>query len=247
MSPHVSIITPSYNSEYYIEETLLSVLAQSYQNWEMIIIDDCSTDKSIDIIQRYTTIDSRIKLLHNTANLGVAESRNKGIGVCSGEYIALLDSDDIWFPKKLEKQIHLMQTKNIFMSYSAYNTIDEKGQTMNHFHTKDKITYHDMLKTSTIGTLTTIYNAKKLGKFYFMKIGHEDYVFKLHILKQIPYAEGIDEILASYRIAKNSISSNKLKAATWQWNIYRNIEKISFFKSIYYFLNYTYHGIFKYK
>ena len=201
----------------------------------------------MDIIQKYTTLDPRIKLLHNTTNLGVAESRNKGIEVCTGEYIALLDSDDIWFPKKLEKQIHLMQTKNIFMSYSAYNTIDENGQILNHFHTKDKITYHDMLKTSTIGTLTTIYNAKKLGKFYFMKIGHEDYVFKLQILKQIPYAEGLNEILASYRIVNNSISSNKLKAATWQWNIYRTIEKISFFKSIYYFLHYAYHGIFKYK
>jgi len=245
--PLVSIITPSYNSAYYIEATISSVLEQSYQNWEMIIINDASTDNSLNIIKKYISIDSRIKLHRNVKNIGVAKSRNKGMEICTGDYIALLDSDDIWFSQKLEKQIQFMQSKNILMSYSNYNTIDEKSKTINQFQTKDKITYYDMLKTSTIGTLTTVYNAKILGKIYFMNIGHEDYVFKLHILKQIPYAEGLNETLASYRIVNNSISNNKIKAALWQWNIYRKIEKISLLKSIYYFLSYTYHGIFKYK
>jgi len=92
-----------------------------------------------------------------------------------------------------------------------------------------------------------IYDVKQLGKLYFENIGHEDYILKLHILKKIPYAQGLNEILASYRIVDNSVSSNKFKAALWQWKIYRDIEKISLYKSIYYFLHYAYHGVFKYK
>lgn len=246
-NPLVSIIIPTYNCEEYIEQTIQSVLLQTYIHWEMIIIDDASQDNSLKIINKYLEQDKRIKLIINKKNIGVAQSRNTGIKVSSGDYIALLDSDDIWFPRKLEKQIKLMQKKGIFMSYCSYNIINEEGHNINCFQVKSKITYKDMLKTSIIGTLTTIYNAKELGKFYFMDIGHEDYVFKLQILKNIPYAEGINESLASYRITPRSLSSNKIKSALWQWNIYRKIEKISFLQSIYYFFNYIYHGFFKYK
>lgn len=247
MTPLVSIITPSYNSEQHIKLTISSVLAQTYQNWEMLIIDDCSNDSSVSIIEEYTLDEPRIKLLRNTKNMGVAQSRNKGITASSGDYIALLDSDDIWFPIKLEKQLQFMLDKNILMSYSAYNTIDSNNNILGYFPVKEKTTYSDLLRTSTIGTLTMIYNVRQLGKLYFENIGHEDYLLKLHILKKIPYAQGLNEILASYRIVEKSVSSNKLKAALWQWKIYRDIEKISLCKSIYYFLHYAYYGIFKYK
>lgn len=245
--PLVSIITPSYNSELFIDETIKSVLDQIHINWEMIIVDDCSTDNSRDIIEKYIQLDSRIKLIKNNPNLGVAQSRNRAIEEAQGDYIALLDSDDIWLPNKLEKQLELMQKENVLMSFSAYNTINEDGEEIGFFPINEKVTYSDMLKTSSIGTLTTIYNAKKLGKLYFDEIGHEDYVYKLNILKQIDYAQGIKEPLAKYRIVQSSLSRNKIKAALWQWKIYRDIEKIPLFKSIYYFINYTYNGLIKYR
>jgi len=243
----VSIITPSYNSKRFIEDTIKSVIAQSYQNWEMIIVDDASIDESIEIIQKYVNIEYRIILFSNDKNLGASESRNLAIKEAKGTYIAFLDSDDIWLPNKLEKQIELMERENIAMSYSNYETINEDGVVIGKFLAPSKIRYQDMLKTSYIGTLTTIYNVRKLGKIYFMNIGHEDYILKLEILKKIDYAIGIDEVLAQYRITENSLSSNKLKSALWQWNIYRNIEKISIFKSIGYFISYTYNGFTKYK
>ena len=199
MSPLVSIITPSYNSETYIDETILSVLAQTYQDWEMLIVDDSSTDKSLEILKSYALQDTRIKLLINEENLGAAESRNKAVEASLGDYIAFLDSDDIWLPLKLEKQIGLMENENVLMSYSSYDTMDEKSKVVSTFIVDEKVTYNDLLKTSIIGTLTTIYNAKELGKIYFKDVGHEDYIMKLQILKKIKFAQGIQEPLARYR------------------------------------------------
>jgi len=242
----VSIITPSYNSAKYIEETMNSVIQQTYQSWEMIIVDDGSSDDSQQIIRNYTAQDERIKLIVNEENIGASKSRNKAIDVAIGEYIAFLDSDDIWYENKLEKQIALMQEKDVLLSYSAYETIDEQSKVTGMFPVQEKITYDNLLKTSSIGTLTAVYNAQVLGKIYFKDIGHEDYVMKLHILKKIDYAQGITEPLAKYRIHNNSLSNNKLKAAKWQWKIYRDVEKISFVRSLYYFLHYAYFGFFKY-
>ncbi len=245
--PLVSIITPSYNTSEYIVETIESVLSQSYENWEMLIVDDCSTDNSVEMVKKYVEQDSRVKLLINSENTGVALTRNRAIEESTGEYIALLDSDDTWLPNKLEKQIELMLRENIMMSFSSYDIMNKNGDNTGSFLINEKVTYSDMLKTSSIGTLTTIYNAKELGKYYFEEIGHEDYVWKLAILKNIEYAEGLIESLAKYRVASKSLSSNKLKVALWQWKIYREVEKLSFLKSIYYFLNYAFYGFFKYR
>lgn len=245
--PLVSIITPSYNSEIFIEETIKSVLGQRYKSWEMIIVDDASVDKSREIITQYALQDNRIKLLINQENLGASKSRNRAIEEAEGDYIAFLDSDDTWLAEKLEKQIALMQINSVLLSYTSYNTMDKNGNIIGTFSIKEKVTYHDLLKTSTIGTLTTIYNVKELGKFYFDNVGHEDYVMKLQILKKINFAQGIQEPLANYRIVEKSLSSNKLQTAIWQWKIYRDIEKISLLKSIYYFMHYTYNGFTKYK
>lgn len=245
--PLVSIVMPLYNSETYIKEAIESVLQQSYKNWEMIIIDDLSTDNSKEILEQYRKKNKKIIPLYNAQNLGAAQSRNKGVQKARGDYIAFLDSDDCWIENKLEQQIKLMQDENIYLSYSAYYTMDEKGKILSTFNVEEKVDYHDMLKTSTIGTLTTIYNAKVLGKFYFESIGHEDYVMKLQILKKIPYAKGINMPLAKYRLHTQSLSSNKLHTALWQWHIYRKVEKLPLYKSIYYFLHYSYNGIFKYR
>jgi len=242
----VSIVTPAYNAHRFIGECIESVIAQSYQNWELIIIDDGSTDETVDIIQQYVNRDYRIILFSNEINIGASKSRNIAIKEAKGDYIAFLDSDDIWLPKKLEIQMELMDRESIAMCYSNYEIIDEDGYVINQFKAPIKVNYQDMLRTSYIGTLTTIYSIKKLGKIYFKEVGHEDYLLKLEILKKIDYAIGVDEPLAQYRIVKNSLSRNKIKSAIWQWKIYRDVEKISLFQSIKYFISYTYNGFKKY-
>jgi len=244
----VSIITPCYNAESFIADTIESVLAQTYQNWEMIIVDDCSSDKSRDIVERYTKKDIRIQLVKNERNIGVAKSRNNAISKASGKYIAFLDSDDMWLSRKLEMQLELMKNEKSSMSYTAYNTTDENNTPIAYHPVIEKVSYIDLLKKpSIIGTLTLIYDTHKFGKLYFKTVGHEDYIMKLHMLKKINFAIGINTSLAKYRIHNNSLSSNKLSAAKWVWDIYRNSEKLSFTKSLFYFLHYTYYSFTKYK
>lgn len=247
IKPLVSVAMPLYNCENFVLDSVQSVLSQTYVNWELIIIDDKSTDHSYSIVKELADNEPRIQLHQLKSNKGAAEARNYAIELAQGKYIAFLDSDDLWLPEKLEKQIGLMEKENILLSHSSYCTIDEQGRTTGIFNAKEIVTYDDMLKTSFIGTLTTVYNAKELGKYYFEKIGHEDYVMKLQMLKKVKFAEGIIEPLAKYRLVSNSLSRNKLKAASWQWRIYRKVENISMMKSLYYLIHYTYSGLNKYK
>jgi glycosyltransferase involved in cell wall biosynthesis len=188
----------------------------------------------------------KIKLYHMEQNMGVAFARNYGTKLAEGEYIAFLDSDDIWMPEKLETQILYMQKENIVFSYTSYTIINERGTQIGVYDVPLKVTYYDMLKTSLIGTLTMVYNAKKLGKFYFKSQGHEDYILKLQILKNIDYARGLTRPMAKYRVTKNSLSRNKIKTALWQWKIYREHENLSVWRSLYYFIHYVYFGLKKY-
>lgn len=243
----VSIITPSYNAAKFIAQTVESVTNQTYENWEMIIVDDCSVDNSVEIIQNYIQKDSRIKFLKLEKNSGPAIARNKAIKAANGRYIAFLDADDIWLPHKLKTQIQFMDDNDLLFTYSSYYLIDEKGKDLGFFNTKSKISYTDMLKTCSVGCLTAIYDVQKIGKLYMPNIfKRQDYGLWLKILKKIDYAYGVQEPLAKYRILDNSLSRNKIQAARYQWKIYRNIEKLGLIKSLYYFVQYAYHGIRKY-
>jgi len=245
----VSIITPSYNSSKFIEETINSVLAQSYKNWEMIIVDDLSTDNSISVIKNYIKQDNRIKLIQLEKNSGAAVARNKAIEEANGRYIAFLDSDDLWEVTKLDKQIAFMQENSYDFTYTNYNLIDENNTKYgNTFKSKKESSYFDLLKTCSIGCLTVIYDRKNLGKVYMpLILRRQDYGLWLKILKKIDKAYCLDESLAVYRTRKNSISSNKFKASQYQWKIYREVEKLNIFTSIYYFISYAYNGFKKYK
>jgi glycosyltransferase involved in cell wall biosynthesis len=237
----VSIVMPNYNGVPFIESSIRSVLIQTYVNWELIIVDDCSTDKSIEIIEKFH--DRRIELLKNQHNVGAAKSRNKGIEYASGEIIFFLDSDDIWKPNKLEEQIRQYDNKTVVI-FSDYDLIDEQGNSLNKIiRAPVNVTYKNLLKTNHIGCLTGSYNVKLLGKRFFIKHGHEDYILWLSILKEGYNAMNVSQCLASRRILKNSLSSNKLKTIRWQWNIYRNIEKLSLFKSLYFFIFYIYYAL----
>jgi glycosyltransferase involved in cell wall biosynthesis len=239
----VSIITPSYNSIKFIEETILSVLAQSYEEWEMIIVDDVSTDGSDKIVEEYVKKDSRIKFIRLARNSGASKARNRAIEEATGRYIAFLDSDDTWNPSKLEKQVEFLQKNNLALTYSAYDTMDENSSYVNRRSVKESITYTDMLKSNHIGNLTGVYDVKFFGKVYMKEIGHEDYVLWLTLLKKVKEAKGINEPLANYRILSNSLSSNKLKVLKWQWYIYREVEKLNIFQSSYYFIWYIFYAL----
>ena len=244
----VAIIMPSYDSEKFIVESVESVLAQTYSKWELIIVDDCSPDDSNKIITKYVDSDCRIKLIKLQKNSGPAIARNMAIETANGRYIAFLDSDDVWLPNKLEKQIKFMQDNDLAFTYSSYKLVGEDNEDLGLFITKDKISYFDMLKTCSVGCLTAIYDTEKIGKQYMpLILKRQDYGLWLKILKLIGETRGILEPLATYRIRKNSVSSNKVKAAKYQWKIYREIEKLSFLKSLYYFAFYAYNGVTKYK
>ncbi len=248
MNNLVSIITPSYNSSRFIAQTIESVISQAYKNWEMIIIDDCSPDNSNEIIKEYIKKDSRIKLIKLEKNSGPAVARNRAIQEAKGRYIAFLDADDLWYPEKLDKQIKFMNENNLSFTYCAYKLIDDEYNNLGIFIPPEKVSYNSILKTNSIGCLTAIYDAKILGKVYMPNIlKRQDYGLWLKILKQINTTKGILEPLAIYRLRKNSVSSNKLKAAKFQWKIYREVEQLSLTESIYYFIHYALNGIKKYK
>ena len=242
----ISIITPSYNSKDFIPETIASVLAQTYQSWEMIIVDDCSSDRSVAYIQSLIDGDDRFKLIALDQNVGAAKARNIAIQEAKGRYIAFLDSDDIWYANKLERQIDFMKKSDISLSYSSYYSIDEfSGEVINEIIIPKKIDYFELLKQNIIGCLTAMYDTKVLGKVYMPDIRkRQDFALWLKILKMVPYAYGIDEPLAYYRIREDSISNNKLKASLYNWKMYREIEKLPLYKAIYYFACYTYNSIF---
>ena len=244
----ISIITPLYNAEKFIASTIESVLAQSYQKWEMIIVDDNSSDTSVDIVDKYIKNDDRIKYIKLNKQHGPGGARNIAIEKAKGQYIAFLDADDLWMPHKLETQLDFMQINNLAFTYSSYGLIDEYGNDIGTFHTKETISYDSMLKTCSVGCLTAIYDVNKLGKIYMPEMFKgEDYAAWLGIIKTIKTTQGILEPLAYYRILGTSASSNKVKALKAQWYIYRKIEKLNIFKSIYYVVHYAYNGFFKYR
>ncbi|MBS9767326.1 MAG: glycosyltransferase family 2 protein [Flavobacteriaceae bacterium] len=244
----VSIIMPLYNCEKYIAETINSVLLQTYTNWELLIVDDCSADNSVEIVKKFAEKDTRIKLYEFTNNSGTSNARNKAIKMSKGRYIAFLDSDDIWLPEKLAKQIAFMEETNTALSYTAYTVIDEKSNEKGKFIPPKSLTYSDLLKTCSIGCSTVMYDTNSIGKVYMPNVKkRQDYALWLQILRKTHECKGLDSCLVKYRKYSDSLSSNKLSAAKYQWQIYREVEKLSFLKSCYCFVHYAFYGFIKHR
>lgn len=241
MEEKVSIITASYNSERFIKKTIESVLKQTYKNWEMIIIDDCSSDNTESIVNKYIASDKRIKFYKLEKNSGAAIARNLGINKATGEFIAFLDSDDLWDENKLEKQIEFMKKTKIGFSFTGYRLIKESGELLNkEIMVPEKVDYNSLLKNTIIGCLTVMIDKRIIGEFKMPELrAGQDTATWLSILRKGNIAYGYNEILASYRLVNGSISSNKIKALKRTWNIYRNVENLSLYKSIYCFLFYS--------
>lgn len=241
----VSIITPMYNSEKYILDTYNSIKNQTYKNWEWIIIDDNSQDKSYKKALKLTENDSRIKLIKNEINLKAAKTRNKGLDIAKGEYITFIDSDDLWNNNFLEKQIYLIKEKKCNVVFASYQRKSENlKEFLGNYIVPECINYKDLLKTNYMSCLTVVYKKEKFNKLRFnekLKM-HEDYVLWLDLLK-VGIAYSNQEILATYRIRRGSVSRNKFKNLLYMWYIFKKVINLSTIKAIYYLGNYIYYGL----
>ncbi|OCH18561.1 hypothetical protein A6E04_01695 [Aliivibrio logei] len=238
---------PAYNCGRFIEESINSVIYQTHQKWELIIVDDCSSDNTANLVERYK--DERIKYFCLPENSGSpSEPRNVGLKHAHGDYIAFLDSDDLWHEEKLEKQLDFMQRNNFKFSCTAYSIVDSKGNLKSSYTPPSRVDYAQLLTNNSIGCLTVILHQDLIDGMFFPNCGHEDFALWLKILRKSNVVHSLNTKLATYRRMENSVSSNKKKLILFFWNIYRNEEKIGLFKTIYlcfrYFVNVMW---FKYK
>lgn len=231
----VSIVMPTYNASAFVSESIEAIMAQTYTNWELLVVDDCSTDNTAEIVRRYVAQDARIKLLETVVNSGAAVSRNRATEVAKGEYIAFCDSDDCWDACKLTVQVAFMQQSGSLMSYHNYRVINLTGNVLRSRVSPPQIRYRDMVKRCEMGCLTVMYNCKELGKMYMPNIRRrQDWGLWLTILKRIPHADGINQEMASYRVGHSSISSNKRKLIAYYYLIFREQEGFTTIRSLFY-------------
>jgi len=231
LSKKVSIIMPVNNASGTIRDAVDSVLRQTYRNYELIIVEDCSEDDSLSIARGYERTDSRIRVIENPVNKGVASSRNTGIQAADGDYIAFLDSDDIWLENKLERQVGLLEKTKAQFTCSSYDFIDEANRPLLRPHlVPDVINYQTILKEHP-------FRSDYL---------HEDYVLWLELFRMPIQIKTDRLVLTHYRLMKGSRSHNKLRAAASRWRIYREYLEMDIFRSLFYFLQYSVNGVKKY-
>lgn len=245
----VSIIMPCYNGEKYIEETIGSVLAQTYKNWELIVVDDGSKDASAQIVKELAKKDSRIKLLQQS-NAGSAAARNNGIRNAKGRYIALLDSDDLWHCNFLSEQLQFMKEKKALCVNCSYERIDgESKQILHPIIAKPEIKYSDMMRMNYVGCLSGLYDASVYGKVYLheeLKSIRDDYAYWLDIVKLVGTIYGNPKVLCSYRVLSTSTTGNKWKLVAKQYSFYRSYLNLSKLKSVINVIQWGISGIQKY-
>lgn len=248
-TPLVSVIMPAYNAALFIEEAIASVQAQTVADWELLVIDDCSTDNTCKIVKEISAKDSRVTLLINEKNLGAAGSRNRGLDIFRGKYVALLDSDDYWYPQMLEKMIARAEETKADIIYCSYELVDEQGvKVCNDFLVPEATTFRESIVRSVI-TCSTVLVTGELAKNnrFPVNMYHEDIAMWFQILREGGTARGVQEVLAAYRQRSNSKTANKLKSAGRRWIIYRKHLKMPFFQSAITMVRYGYYGMKKFK
>ena len=244
--PLISVIMPAYNAEKYIEAAVQSVRSQTYTNWELLILDDCSTDDTAKIAGTFAEMDSRICLLRNSQNVGVARTRNRGIEVAAGQWVAFLDSDDVWHKEKLEKQLAVVSCTDADIVYCSYSLMNENAGHLSDFIVPETTSYNDMLKESVLSCSTVLMRRSILMQHRFSAAYyHEDYALWLELLRSGYRAAASRQVLADYRVVKGSRSNDKLRSARNSWTIYRKVEKLSWQKSVNAFAAYAFHGLVK--
>jgi len=247
--PLVSIITPVYNSMQFLESTINSVIVQSYSNWEWILVDDCSTDGSSELLESLHEREPRVRLFRNPHNLGQGKSRNLAIEKASGDFIAFLDSDDLWVKEKLSIQIEYMAKRQVYFTHTSYGYIDEHGDRIKDtFHVSSHpISYRDLLRRTEISCLTAIYDAKNLGKFYMTEDRtKEDYALWLSILKTGVVSQGLDQELAFYRQHGNSTTSKKYRLILDHYTFLKDNQRLGTLQALKYTLAWIINGFLRY-
>ncbi len=243
--PKVSVIIPVYNASRFLKKTIDSVLNQSFGDFEVVAIDDCSKDDSFKILESYKKRDKRIKVYQNSENIGVAQTRNRGIELAEAEWIAFLDSDDYWAEDKLKKQLGLHDNNpECLFSYTASAFCNEQGDLYDYIlHVKEKITFEELLKKNLISCSSVIIRKDIIKKYKMLNDDvHEDYVAWLDILKDYTFAIGLDEPLLVYRFVSNSKSSNRIKSAFMMIRSYRAIG-LNWFYTIFCTIRYSFYSI----
>lgn len=244
----VSIITPAYKAAGYVGETIKSVLNQDYMAWEMIIVDDCSSDNTLEVLQCWEEKDSRIKVISANENGGPAAARNIAIESAKGRWIAFLDSDDVWMAGKLSKQLVFHQEKDAVISYTRGRRFQEDVSNSGHLiAAPEEIRYAELLGNTAIITSTVLVDRNKSGDFKMKNAYYDDFVCWLDLLRSGGRAVGLQDDLLRYRVLPGSVSRNKLKSAKEVWKTYREIEKLGLVASIRHFCSYAFHGFLKYK
>lgn len=241
----VSVITPSYNCARFIGATIASVRAQTYRNWELIIVDDCSRDTSVEVIKKWTEKDQRIHLFSMPKNSGAAAARNLALRNARGRYVAFLDSDDVWKEDKLEKQLSFMKENEYAFVYSSYYTMTEEGNyTGKIIKVPLSLSYRQYLKNTIIGCLTVMIDRNQTGAFEMplIKSSH-DMALWLLIMRRGFEAYGMSDVLAGYRLVSTSNTAKKWKAAKDVWRVYRNLEGLSWWYAAYCFCGYIWNAV----
>jgi glycosyltransferase involved in cell wall biosynthesis len=237
---------PAYNSSATIRESINSVLGQSFTEWELIVVDDCSCDETINIVREVSDQDERIKLIKLNKNSGAGTARNHAIREAKGRYIAFLDSDDLWHPAKLQKQIGFMIQSGEPFTYTRYEVQTQDGYSKELFP-PNYATYQSILRTNYIGCLTAVYDSKYFGKMYMPTLRkRQDMALWLSLLEKVEQAVLIDDCLAIYR-NDTGMTQNKLKAAQAQYHLYRHHLRLPFLRSCFYMATYTFNGIIKHR
>lgn len=247
--PQVSVVMPAYNMERFLEEAVRSVMGQTLTDWELIIVDDCSSDDTWRIAEKLAAEDDRIRLVRGECNQGVAKTRNRGFDLCRGEYVALLDSDDVWLPEKLEKQLALALQTGAEIIYCSYGIVDDHGREIcEDFIVPETTDMEDMLVRSEISCSTVLLHRRLVDQYRFRSsFYHEDLVLWLELLRDGVRAQGLTQVLAYYRVCEGSRASNKVRSAWRRWKVYREFMELSFGKSLICLIKYTILGLKKYR
>jgi teichuronic acid biosynthesis glycosyltransferase TuaG len=244
----VSIVTPAYNAGRFILETIGSVRAQTFADWEMIVVDDCSRDDTCRIVEEQSRADSRVRLLRHEVNQGPAGARETAIQRGRGRYVAFLDSDDLWTPQKLERQLAFMQRNGAALSFTQFRRIDAQGHTVGRLiDVPEELSYRQLLKNTAIATSTVIVDRGKTGPLHMTRTYYDDYALWLSILRRGFSAHGLREDLMRYRVLGQSVSRNKARSAAMVWRVYRDVEKLGLADSLWCFAHYASRGAFKYR
>lgn len=243
----VSIITPAYRAAAHIGETIRSVQAQDYTDWEMLIVDDCSPDGTADVVARYAAADSRIGLIRRAKNGGPAAARSAALAMARGRWVAFLDSDDLWLPNKLSAQLAFHRGSGAVLTFTSFRRINAEGdKTGRLIHIRPRLDYLALLKNTAIATSTVIVDRRISGPFEMKPTYYDDYACWLELLRPGRIALGLDRDLMRYRVLDRSVSRNKLKSASHVWRTYRDVEQLGLLRSLWSFVNYAGRGVLKY-